>query len=90
MKKKHKWWQHLFIKYKYIECKNYIKEYSRLRYWVVVLTLIVCVIISPFIVIVWWFMSFKDVLTFPMGQNGVEEYNIYEKEKEEVKNNEKD
>ena len=54
----------------------------------VVLTLIVCVIISPFIVIIWWFMSFKDVLTFPMGQNGVEEYTIYEKVKEEENGNE--
>lgn len=83
MKKKfkHKWWHHLFLKYKVVETENSYHEYKRFRNWFIVLLYLLSIIFSPIIVAVVFFKEIKDAFFFPDGKNGrSEEYTIYKKE----------
>lgn len=81
MKKKHKWWETLIYKYKYVEYEKIIKEYKHFRLWFVIFALIISIIISPIIIVTIWIMNLKSLLTYPMGKDGYEEYVFYDKDK---------
>ena len=87
MKIKHKFREHLIFKYKQVDCGDHIIEYQKCRLWVAILSLIGLIIAGPFIAIYYWIKELKSLITYPMGQDGTEEYTIYKKE--EVKQDEK-
>ena len=83
MKKKfkHKWWHHLFIKYKVVETENSYHEYERFRNWFIIFFYLLCIIFSPIIMIIVGFKTIKPAFFFPDGKNGRSEaYTIYMKE----------
>lgn len=78
---KHKWWRHLFVKYKVIETKNSYREYARLRHLFSILLVLICIIFSPIIVVIECIKGFKDIFFFQDGKNGRnEEFVSYPKE----------
>ena len=86
MKIKHKFREHLIFKYKHVDCGDHIREYQKFRLWFAIVILIGMIIASPFVAIVNWITGLKSLITYPMGQDGAEEYTCIKKE--EVKQDE--
>ena len=81
MKKfKHKWWEHLIFKYKVVETEKSYHEYEAFRLWIVIILFILMILFSPIIVSFFAVEMLKGATEFPEGQDGREEYTIYEKE----------
>lgn len=81
---KHKWWCHLFIKYKVVETEKSYFEYERFRNWVLIVIYLLAIIFSPIVVGVVFFKELLKAFNYPDGKNGRnEEYTIYKKECEE-------
>lgn len=80
MKIKHKWWEHLIFKYKVVETEKAYHEYEAFRLWTVIASFILMILFSPIIVAFFAVEMLKDANKFPEGQNGREEYYIYDKE----------
>lgn len=87
MKIKHKWWKHLFYKYKVVETEKTYHEYEAFRLWTVIAVFILMIFFSPIIVAFFAVEMLKGATEFPEGQDGREEYYIYDKE--EIDNREK-
>ena len=64
MKNKHKWWEHIFFKYKEIRFCDEIEEAERPRLWFAIVLILLALIISPFIIL-WFLISFLKELFFP-------------------------
>lgn len=79
MKIKHKFREHLICKYKQVDCGDHIREYEKCRLWFAIAMLICMIITSPFVAIVYWITGLKSLITYPMGQDGTEEYTIHKK-----------
>ena len=77
---KHKWYIHLFYKFKYVECNNHYREYEKWRLWFVFFIWICIIIASPFIAIFNIASGGKDWFCYPTGYNGKEEYTYITKE----------
>ena len=78
---KHKWWHHLFTKYKVVETENAYHEYERCRNWFIIFIYLLAIVFSPIIIIIVGFKTLKSDFHFPDGKNGRnEEYTIYMKE----------
>lgn len=76
---KHKWYIHLFYKFKYVETKGSYREYEKLRVWFVFFIWICIIIASPFIAIFKIASEGKEWFCYPDGSNGREEYVVISK-----------
>ena len=76
----HKWWEHLFKKYKYVETEKGYKEYKQRRMWLVLLDGFCLIIFSPIFAIGIVISDFKNNTRFPDGWDGYECYTPIKKE----------
>ena len=79
MKIKHKFREHLILKYKQVDCGDHIREYQKFRLWFAIVILIGMIITSPFVAIVDWIKNLKSIINYQMGQDGIEEYTYIKK-----------
>lgn len=71
---KHKWWEHLFCKYKYVEDGNYYREYEKFRLWFAIIIWIVLIAVSPILTLIALLAESEDWFSYPTGKNGRESY----------------
>lgn len=82
---KHKWYIHIFYKFKYIETKGSYREYEKFRTWFVLFLWFCIIACSPFVAIFKIVSEAKEWFCYPDGSNGREEYTLISKE-ELIKN----
>lgn len=75
---KHKWWQHLFLKYKVVETEFQYREYCKIRNWVSISIFILAIILFPITGIVFTLYEIitkgKILFSWDDGKDGSESF----------------
>lgn len=79
----HKWYDHLFYKYKYVEAEKEYKEYEKFRVWLVIVIWISLVLTSPIVMLISLISESKAWFKYPTGWDDNEKYTSISKEEVE-------
>lgn len=82
---KHKWYLHIFFKYKVVEKPNCYEEYTAFRLWFIVVGTLLAIVFSPIIVIV--YIIKENLILDGLSYHDKGDYITYTIYDKEVKNN---